>query len=106
MLCVRAGRIERAVEVNGRFLAACNDAAVVRTAHEALLQGNLDRAERLLAEGQLDDALAMAEQAVRTAHDWQAGNALVERAAALRDRVRTARQQIAAGRKPEETNER
>ncbi|OYW05843.1 MAG: hypothetical protein B7Z61_04750 [Acidobacteria bacterium 37-71-11] len=106
VLCVRAGRIERAVEVNGRFLAACNDAAVVRTAHEALLQGNLDRAERLLAEGQLDDALAMAEQAVRTAHDWQAGNALVERAAALRDRVRTARQQIAAGRKPEETNER
>lgn len=92
VLCVRAGRLERATEVNGRFLASCHDAGVVKTAREALLQGNLDRVERLLAQGQVDDALAMAEQAVRTAHDWRAATPILERATALRDRAGTAQQ--------------
>jgi tetratricopeptide (TPR) repeat protein len=95
VLYVRAGRLERATEVNGRFLTSCRDAEVVRSAHEALLAGSLDRIERAVAAGELDDALAMADQAVRTAHDWLAGDALAKRAVEVRAGVQGARQRKA-----------
>ena len=104
VLCVRQDRLEYAAEVNARFLSTCGDAALVRSAHEALVRGELERAERLLAENRLDDALKTAEQADRGARAWQAGGAFVVKAAALRDRILAARQHVAAGRKPEKTN--
>jgi tetratricopeptide (TPR) repeat protein len=104
VLCVRQDRLEYAAEVNARFLSTCGDAALVSSAHEALVRGELERAERLLAEGRLDDALKTAEQADRGARAWQAGGGFVAKAAALRGRILAARQQVAAGRKPDKTN--
>ncbi len=84
VLSVRAGRSERAREVNDRFLASCPDAEIVGRARAALLEGDLERAEALARDGDTVRALAALEGLVPSLRD----PALLERARRLRDALR------------------